>query len=76
MHLVALHERERETERGYANTYISSIFFVFHWSLSKMTDGRNDAAGAHSIRFLVNFHVYEFRSFISLDVSEPSVFVQ
>ena len=41
-----------------------------------MTDSRKDEAGAHSVRFLVNFRVYEFRSFVSLDGSEHSLFVR
>ena len=38
-----------------------------------MTDGWKNTAGAHSIRFLVDFRVYKFRSFVSLDGSEHSV---
>ena len=41
-----------------------------------MTDSRKDVPGAHSIRFLIDFCVYEFRSFVSLDSSECNVFVQ
>ena len=62
-------ERERQREAVQMHTY-----FVFHWSLTKMTDGRKDAPGAHSIRFLVDFRVYKFRSFVSLDGSERSIF--
>ena len=39
-----------------------------------MTDGRTNAPGPHSKRFLDDFRVYDFRSFVSLDGSERSVF--
>ena len=57
-------------------TLMFAVFFLFHWSLTKMTDGWKDVAGAHCICFLVDFGVYECRSFVSLDGSERSVFDQ
>ena len=74
MHLVPLHERKRQLEGVQKHTF--AVFSVFHRSLTKMTNGREDANGAHPIRFLVDFLVYEFRSFVSLDGSERSVFIQ
>ena len=46
-----------------------------HTSLTKMTDGWKNATGAHSVHFLINFSVHEFRSFVSLDWSKCSVFI-
>ena len=56
----------RERERGGANACVTY----------KMTNGWKNVAGAHSVCFLVDFSVYEFRSFVSLNGSKCSVFVQ
>ena len=41
-----------------------------------MADDWKNAAGAQSTRFLVDFRVHEFGSFISLDGSEHSVYIR
>ena len=69
-------ERPREAVQTEVQTHTFAVFSVFHRSLIKITNGWKDVAGAHSIRFLLDFHVYAFQSFVSLDGSEQSVFIR
>ena len=50
-------------------------FPVLHRSLTSMTGGWKNEAGAPSVRFLVDFSVQKFQSFVSLNRSKRNVFV-
>ena len=45
-------------EREAVQTHTFAIFPVFHLSLTKMTEGWKNAAGAPSVRFLVDFKCF------------------